>query len=142
MLRVLLISPLLIALAAGIGATVKCWAWLDVRHLAGSAVVGLCFSAIAILGIYMQLKDDCPDQSRRAEVVGRFFRYVGQMAVFLPLFVGGIAAIVVLVKQVLSPILGEEVAGAVYYPLFLGYIAGVIWVLRRLRRRGIIGGKR
>lgn len=70
MLRVLLSLLLLLVLAAGVGSTVGRWAWLDARHLAGPAVVGLSFFAIAILGIHSQLKDDFPHQSEPASTSG------------------------------------------------------------------------
>ena len=139
MLRVLLLLLLLLVLAGGVGLTVRYWAWLDARHLAGVAVVGLCFFAVAILGIHLQLAEDLPEGTEPAEVVRRFARYTSQVVVFLLVFLSGIAAIVVGVKQVLAAVLPDWLTGIVYFAAFLGYIAGVIRVLLWLSERGVIG---
>ena len=105
MLRVWLPLSLLLPLLGAIGITARYWAWLDARYLAGPTVVGLCVSAVAILGTEAQLAADSPDDREPSVVMGRFARYTIQMIAFLLAFTAGIVDLVIAVNRLRSSIL-------------------------------------
>lgn len=140
MLRASLALLLLLILGGGIAATVRYWTWLDARRLAGVAIVGLAFFAIAILGINLQLGEDFRGQNEPLKMVRRFLRYTGQIVIFLAIFLDGIWALLSGITHLLSPILPDWLVGLIYVIAFTWYIAGVIKVLSWLAERRIIGG--
>jgi hypothetical protein len=135
------LTVLLVLLLAGATVlTVRRYAWLDQRGLGGLAIAGLTFSAIAILGIFVQLGADLSDDAPPNQVLRQFLIYVLQMVIFIPTSVGGIWLVLRAVAWLLTPALPQAAAGLISVLAFLGYVAGVIKLLTWLSDRGIVGG--
>jgi hypothetical protein len=130
---------LVLVLAGAVAVTVLYYARLDQHGLAGPAIVGLCFSGIAIFGIYAQLSWDMDQDTPNRIIVRQFATYVIQMLIFIPSFVGGMWLLFRLF-EILSPVLPDGIAGLAVVIAFTWYIWGVIRILTWLSDRGIIGG--
>lgn len=141
LLRFALTLLLVLVLAGGVLATVWWYPWLDQFALGGPAIVGLAFSAIAIFGIHAQLAAELPDDTPPGLTLRRFRTYVGQMAIFIPAFAGGIWLVLRAVNLLLPSVLPEAFLGPVAVLAFLGYMTGVIGILTWLVGRGIIGDR-
>ena len=139
--RIALTLLLVLVLAGAIAATVCWYDWLDRRGLAGLVIVGLSFSAIAILGIDLQLGQDFGAEAPPSQVVRQFLIYAAQMLVFIPSFLGGIWLLLKAVHWLLPASFARAAVGLVFTVAFLCYIAGVIKLLTWLSNRGLIGGR-
>ena len=137
-LRGLLCLFLVLILAAATVTTVLHLDWLGQMRMSGPLIVGLCFFAVAIAGIYLQLASDL-DDAPAIDVIQQFLVYVLQVMAFIVLFVVGIWLVLVAVVWALSPISPEGIVRFAFIVAALFYIGGVIKILFWLSDKGIIG---
>ena len=130
---------LTLGLGGGVWGLVKYWDWLDVHHVAGVIIIGLLFWAMGILGMTLQVHEDLDDEAPAVKVAVEYGRYIMQYGIFLVVFLGILAGVVILVWKYLVPVIGLGFASFVFPLLFLLLIGLVIKVLTWLADQGTIG---
>ena len=134
----LLTLALTLLLAGAVALTVLYYSRLDEYKLPGPLIVGLCFFAIAIFGIYLQLSSDIDDNMMNRQIVRQFAVYLLQMLIFIPSFVGGMWLLFRLF-EVIARFIPDGFAAFAVVVAFTWYVWAVIKVLGWLSARGIIG---
>lgn len=112
------------------------WRWLEESRLAGVMVIGLLFSLIAIFGRWLAAGEDfiSPASRQPGRLLRQYRRCLGQMALFLPLFLGGIWVTLILAQVTVGRWWPAAAPIAALF-LFIGYIRLVLWLLKQLSER-------
>ena len=139
MLRIVSALTFVLFLGLGIYGVVRYWTWLDNHHVSGVAIIGLLMGTMFIFGMTVQTASDLGNKANPGKVFKRFLQYGLQMIIFLPLFLGPIAGLVILTWRYLTPLVGHGLAALVFILAFLFYIRLAIFVLTRLADKEIIG---
>lgn len=137
--RLLGVLFMFIMLVGFIALTYMHWRWLADYRLAGPAVIGEIFFAVAIIGVNAQLSTEEGKDQPAAVIFFRFFLLLMQLSLAILFFITGGWLLVVGVNIIIAPHVPGWLTGIIYIAAFTWYVAGYIKILEKLSDLEIIG---
>jgi hypothetical protein len=131
MLRYFLTLLPALSLAVAVSISPRYWGALEDKRLSGPVLAGFLLSAVAILAIFRQLQENCPQNAPPKQVLKQFVWYIAQYGSFILLFCMAAWLVSLGTHWLLAPFLSEKIINGLSFFFFWCFVIGLIALTRR-----------